>query len=119
MSKFDEDPVEDMTEYDLTGTEFYREKTKEQYITVRRWFLVELEKLDSGDYNAFVEVHDQQFTNPYFPASSGRSVETKVTELESTFEKPNYDTIFRWVDDDVSVWLTEWDEQNPPTELLP
>ena len=112
-------PVEDMTEYDLTGTEFYKDTIDDLKVTVRRWFLVRTEKLDSGDCRVFVEVHDQKFLHPYGHSTAPPVNEIRVQELEKEFEKPDYDSVLPWVKDEITKWLSEWDEDNPPVDLLP
>lgn len=46
---YDRSPVKDLTEYNLTGTEMYRDQARGKYILVRHWFLVILNGLESGD----------------------------------------------------------------------
>lgn len=117
-SEFHVVPVDNLQNYDLVGTTYHRRKRGETFVTVRRWFLVEIEKLKSGDYEVSVEVHDQQFVNPVAPSTAGPPSETQMQELDRIFEKPDFDPIFPWIDDEAEKWLHEWNEENPPTNLL-
>lgn len=116
---FDRSPVEDMSKYDFQGTTFYRSSEGKMKCLVRRWFLVNVAELEDGDYQSSVEVYDQQFLNPYGHSASGPVTDTKIRKLEQRLEEPGSDIPpFVWIEQDLSLWLTEWDEQNPPAELL-
>lgn len=117
--EFHVDPVDDMQEYDLVGTTFHRGRSVDMFVTIRRWFLVNLEKLDSGGYDVSVDVHDQQFVNPIAPSSAGQPQNTNKQILEKTFGPPDFDPVFPWIEDDISFWLRDWNDENPPTELMP
>lgn len=114
ITRFDDQPVDDMNEWDLSGTVFYRNPDLETKAVVRRWFLVDLHKLESESYQAKVEVHDQLFVGPGALSPAGPTAKTAVQSLEKELEKPDYDPVTPWASGKAREWLSEWDEEDSP-----
>lgn len=88
ITGLDVGPVENLTKWDLTGTVFYRTSTEESRATVRRWFLVNIERLDSGDAKAEVEVYDQLFRGIASLGPVGPPTATDQQTLEKSSMNP-------------------------------